>query len=323
LRPTSNLGFVDGYPGIPPGPDRPQAAVKGVLEFRTALATRAKWVRIELRKIETLPGDDLANIFNEPLANIFNEPVGPYPVDLWSKREGEEWSLLSSTDFPFSISIPESIPPSIELEHGAGIQYALVASVCTEGDSRSVSLKRKPNISTMAGIIINKHELHSTWPVYSQPERRAVTKAGMTLTVERNQTCYGPGDRITANATVKSDSLHMVTLEGFEMSLRKSTIFGAGPYAAGKKAVPQGRGVIVAENKFPANLRLNGGIHHTLELGCTVPLNHTTVNGTHFIITYTVVVKALMEMEKHLEIELPVVMSNWRRGVSVEAVRCV
>ncbi|KAJ7577694.1 hypothetical protein C8J56DRAFT_798474 [Mycena floridula] len=325
LRPFPNLDFVHGCPGIPPGPDRPQAAVKGVLP-RTPdrLPQKAKWVRIELRKIETLPGDDLGNIFNDPVGP-FNDPVGPSPVDLWSKQEGEEWSLLSSVDFPFSINIPESIPPSIALENGAGIKYGLVASICTKERSSFQKHKTSTISTTVAPIIIHKHEFHSTWPVYSQPETRAVTQELVTLTVERNRTCYGPEDRITVNATVKSDSLHMVTLEGFEVSLRESTIFKTGPYAAGKKAVPQVRVAIVAEKTFPVIAILYGGMPHKLELRCPVSPNHTTptLYGTHIIIKYTVVVKALMVTGKHLEMELPVVMSNWIREVSVEVVRCV
>ncbi|KAJ7580871.1 hypothetical protein C8J56DRAFT_896224 [Mycena floridula] len=80
---------------------------------------------------------------------------------------------------------------------------------------------------------------------------RAVTQEGVTLTVERNQTCYGPGDRITVNATVKSDeSLHAVILCGFEISLRESMIFRAGPYAAGKKVILEVQEAIVAENQY-------------------------------------------------------------------------
>ncbi|KAJ7580857.1 hypothetical protein C8J56DRAFT_867136 [Mycena floridula] len=316
LRPPPNVDFVHGYPGIPPGtPDRPQASVKGILEVRTPLPIKAKWVRIEFRKIETLPGGGPTN--------TFHDYVGPSPVGLWSKQEGEEWSLLSSLDYPFSIRIPESIPPSTALENGAGIKYELLASVCTKGKSSFFQKHQSKIITTIASIIIDKHELHSTWPVYSQPETRAVTREGVTLTVERNQTCYGPGDRITVNATVKSDSLYTAILCGFEISLRESTIFRAGPYAAGKKAVPQDRVAIVAENQYSVVATLYEGMYHKLELGCAVSPDHTTTtlnSASHFDITYVVAVRALMGGE-HLEMELPVVVSNWVREVSLEAVR--
>lgn len=95
-----------GYPGIPPGaPDRPQAAVKGVrvqqydhtkcisflvvqaIEVRVGLqGVKAKWVRIELRKVETLPGGGQAN--------TFYDFVGPSPVNLWNSSD--EYGVLKS-----------------------------------------------------------------------------------------------------------------------------------------------------------------------------------------------------------------------------------
>jgi hypothetical protein len=92
-----------GYPGIPPGaPDRPQAAVKGVrmaslsvvilvtnvpkaIEVRVGpQGVKAKWVRIELRKVETLPGGGQTN--------TFYDFVGPSPVNLWNSSD--EFGLL-------------------------------------------------------------------------------------------------------------------------------------------------------------------------------------------------------------------------------------
>ncbi|KAJ7576504.1 hypothetical protein C8J56DRAFT_1117467 [Mycena floridula] len=285
LCPLPNLDFVHGYPEYRLGCRIDRRLWLRALVHRTPIPRKVESVRIELRKTETLPGGGLSD--------TFHDFVG---LSLVSKEKGQKRSLLSRHVLPFSINIPESIPPSITLENGAGIKYDLVASICTR-DERSFFRKRNSYImSTMAPVIIKKHELHSTWPLYSQPEWRAVTEEGVTLTVERKQTCYGPGDSITVNATLKSTkSLHMVILTGFEMSLRESTIFRAGPYTA----VPPERVAIVAENKFSVNATLYGEMHRKLELGCM----------------------ALMGTGKHLEIELPVVMSNWQRGVSVEAVK--
>ena len=123
LRPPPNIDFIQGqrldpssqpspitptvgYPGIPPGaPDRPQAAVKGVSFFshrfvfpsepknsNQAIEVRlgpqgvkAKYVRVELRKIETIPGLP---------PNSYYDFVGQSPVNLW--RSSEEYSMLHS-----------------------------------------------------------------------------------------------------------------------------------------------------------------------------------------------------------------------------------
>ncbi|KAJ7734953.1 hypothetical protein DFH07DRAFT_117678 [Mycena maculata] len=315
LRPPPNVDFVHGYPGIPPGPDRPQAAVKGAIEVRVGpQGAKAKWVRIELRKVETLPGGGVVN--------TFHDFVGPSPVNLWSASE--EYSLLRSQDFPFSIRIPESIPPSIDLQNRAGINYELLASVCTKGKKGFLRKRKSVVVSTQADILIDKHELHSTWPVYCQPETRNIAQEGVTLIVERNATCYGPGDRVSLFATVKSDALHTVILRGFELTLKESTIFRAGPYTSGKKSAPQVRVLSISENKFPVNATLYGGTQHRTELTCMISPDHTTTTlnaARHIDITYTLSVKALMGTGTPLIMDLPVIVSNWQRAVSAEAIR--
>ena len=173
-------------------------------------------------------------------------------------------------------------------------------------------------VSTQATIIIDKHELHSTWPVYCQPETRHLAQEGVNLIVQRNHTCYGPGDRITVNATVKSDSLHTIILRGFEISLKESTVYRAGPYAQGKKGAPQVRVVNVCENKLVVNATLYGGTQHQAELWCLLSQNHTTTTlnaARHIDVTYTLSIKALMGTGTHLVMDLPVIVSNWQRCV--------
>ncbi|KAF8889875.1 hypothetical protein BD779DRAFT_1519397 [Infundibulicybe gibba] len=309
LRPPPNVDFVHGYPGIPPGaPDRPQAAVKGAIEVRVGpQGVKAKWVRIELRKVETLPSGGQAN--------TFYDFVGPSPVNLWTASD--EYGVLRTHDFPFSIRIPESIPPTIALEHRAGIKYELVASVCTKGKRIPAKEKVRSCIDSGA-IIIDKHELHSTWPVYSQPESRELPQDGVVLIVDRNQTCYGPGDRVSVIATLKSDSLHTVILRGFELTLKETTIFRAGLYTSGKKSAPQTQEVIISESKFPVNATLYGGTQHRAELVCGISPNHTTTTlnaARHIDVTYILRVKALMGTGTHVIMDLPVILSNWQRRI--------
>lgn len=133
------------------------------IEVRVPAATgvKAKWVRIELRKVETLPGGGEAN--------TYYDFVGPSPVNLWSTSD--EYSLLRSvsscflTAFTFfhllmwygmvsktshSLSgyLSRYRPPlrsrtevsGLDMSDldwcslkAAGIAYELVASVCTKG----------------------------------------------------------------------------------------------------------------------------------------------------------------------------------------------
>lgn len=172
--------------------------------------------------------------------------------------------------------------------------------------------------ATQQTIVLDKHELHSTWPVYTQPETRNLNQEGVNLTVDRSQTCYGPGDRVSVMATLKSDSLHTVILRGFEFTLKETTIFRAGPYATGKKSAPQVKVSIIGEQKVPVNVTLYGGTQHKAELACIIPPNHTTTSlnaARHIDITYVINVKALMGTGAHLIMDLPVIVSNWPRCV--------
>jgi hypothetical protein len=175
-------------------------------------------------------------------------------------------------------------------------------------------------VTTLATIPIDKHELHSTWPVYSQPEIRQLPQEGVNLTVERTRNCYGPGDRVSINATLKSDSLHTVILRGFEFTLKETTIFRAGPYAPGKNKAPQVREAVIGEQKVPVNVTLYGGTQHKAELACIIPPSHLTTSlnsARHIDITYTIYVRALMGTGTHLIMELPVILTNWPRFVVV------
>lgn len=179
----------------------------------------------------------------------------------------------------------------------------------------------KPIIqSTQTTIILDKHELHSTWPVYCQPESRTHAQDGVTLIVDRTHTCYGPGDRVSVMATLKSDNLHTVILRAFEFTLKETVIFRGGPYATGKKGAPQVRTNTIGEQKVPVNVTIYGGTHHKAELSCIIPLNHTTTtinSARHIDITYVINVKALMGTGTHLLMDLPVIVSNWPRSVEI------
>ncbi|KAG1837047.1 hypothetical protein DFJ58DRAFT_734590 [Suillus subalutaceus] len=315
LQPPPNVDFVVGYPGIPPAAkDRPQAAVKGAVEVRVGpQGAKAKWVRVELKKIETLPGGGQTN--------SYFDFVGSSPINLW--QSSDEYGLLQSQDLPFHIRIPESIPPSIALERGAGIRYELVATVCTLG-KKGFFRRRKTVVTSQATtIIIDKHELHSTWPVYAQPESRTVKQDGVHLTVERQRTCFGPGDRVSVMAILKCDSVHPIVLRGFEFSLKETTIFRASTQTS-KRSGPQSKTGLVGEQKVPLNVTLFGGMQHKAEVGCLIPNTHTTTTlnaARHIDITYAIVVKAWYNSMQAVTIELPVIVSNWPRSVSEEAVR--
>jgi hypothetical protein len=179
-------------------------------------------------------------------------------------------------------------------------------------------------VSTQAPIIIDKHDLHSTWPVYSQPETRQLQSEGGTLSVDRGQTCYGPGDRITVAVTFRSDTITGPVLRGFELTLRETTIFTSG--LQGKKAAPLVRQENIADNKLPINGQLYPGAQHRAELAVNLAPTHTTATlntARHIDVTYVLTVKAIVDGLQPIAMDLPVIISNWQRSVSQIAVKYV
>jgi hypothetical protein len=177
--------------------------------------------------------------------------------------------------------------------------------------------RNKPIIlSSTTPIVIDKHELHSTWPVFQQHESRHLTQDAVTLTVDRSQNCHGPGDRVVVHAAIRSDSVQTTILRGFEFTLKETTIFRAGPHITGKSGAPQVKINIIGEQKVLVNMTMHSGQVHRSELAVMVPQTHTTTTLTsarHIDITYVLVVKALMGTGKPLIMELPVIVSNWPR----------
>ncbi|KAK0451273.1 uncharacterized protein EV420DRAFT_1621894 [Desarmillaria tabescens] len=291
--PASRLIVFLGYPSIPSGgTDRPLAAA---IEVRVGpQGVKAKWLRVELRKVEQIP------MVGE---NTFVGYVGPSPVNIWTAPG--EWEVLKSLDFPFDIRIPESIPPILTLEGCASYSGFL--------------RKKKSNVVlTQNEIIIDKHNLHSMWPVYCQTDVRRVELDGVSVTVEHHKTCYGPGDHVAVFATVRSNNLHTVILRGFELSIHESRTFRAGAFTRGQQTMPVTRVGNILENKFAVNMTLMGGMQHKAELSSTISPSHTTTtlnSARHININYVLHVKAIMGTGHLLVMDLPVIMSNWPRRI--------
>ncbi|KAF8577259.1 hypothetical protein K439DRAFT_1639867 [Ramaria rubella] len=311
LRALPNVEFVHGFPGIPAGPDRPHATIRGAVEVRLGTqAVKAKWVKVELRKIETIPSGNRGE--------EFVDLVGQGPITVWQAQH--ESDTLSSKDFPFNIRVPETLPPSVALERGAGIKYEVVATLVIKGKKGLFRREASTPICHRVPVVIDKHELHSTWPIYAQPEARHVASNGLILAVDRTNTCFAPGDRLSVIATLKSESLSPVVLRGLEFSLKETIVF----QSHGKKNGPNVQTMIISEQKTPVSMTIYGGTQHKAELSCIVPGNHTTssVNtGRHIDIGYSLNIKAIIDLANPVAMDLPVTITNWPRHVSAEMTR--
>lgn len=177
-------------------------------------------------------------------------------------------------------------------------------------------------MSNTAQIVIDKHELHSAWPIYLQPDIRQAARDGMSLIVERPNTCYGPGDRVFVRATVKS-SRATIIIKSYEFTLRETAIFRGGAQDPKvRKPGPQVRTGFIGQQQIvvnrPVHPAANGGAH-TVDLGCMVPSGHTSttvVTGDHIEVIYAMTIRVAIEHGDDMVLDnIPVMMSNWPRYV--------
>ncbi|KAG8900983.1 hypothetical protein FRC01_009978, partial [Tulasnella sp. 417] len=291
-----------------------------VVELRpSGSSVKARWVKIELRKLETLPGGGQSN--------TYIDFVGESPVTLWQAKN--EWDEIRSQDLSFQIRVPESIPPSLALERSAGIKYELVATMLTKGKKGILKRESTQNVTASCQIVIDKHELHSAWPMYARPESRSKMLDGYTLTVNRTHQAYGPGDRIAVQTLVKNDTPQVNQVRYYEFSLREHVMYKpAGNQNGTRKMMtqPQTRARAIVEQRIPITMAspLHPGMQAKAELSLQVPFNQTTttVSFAHRIeVQFVIHVRAVLATGLQLFLDLPITMSNWTRAQSIDVVR--
>ncbi|WVW86011.1 hypothetical protein I302_108049 [Kwoniella bestiolae CBS 10118] len=217
LRAPPHLPFIQGYPGIPASPTRKAAGVHGSLELRVgSIPVKAKWVRVEIRKYESLP-PGFPNSSFEPVW----EHIGEIET-LWKPSdESKETELIETADFKFFLPLPENIPPTIELARSTGVRYELVAALCYKQKSGLFKKESYPILKISEPLLIIKHELHSSWPLYNLPDSKTVKAANdqLILNVSRPNTAFSSGDRIQFSASLKSTKSQPFKLKGFECTI--------------------------------------------------------------------------------------------------------
>lgn len=297
LRAPPHLPFIQGFPGVPGGKDRKQAAVCGTVEVRVgAQPIKAKWVRVEIRRHESLPP-------GFPTQDDTWEHVGEINT-LW-QSVGKEFDTLQTADFKFFLPLPETLPPTVEMAKGTGVWYELVAAL---------SYKKKGGIfkSDTANILkiseplrITKHELHAVWPVYNNPDSKTVAGQNLTMTIQRPGVAFGPGDRILLTASLRSARALPFKLRGFECTLLEvvSSIPQAAPATkeAKRKSKPPQQPVVksrpIAQARCAVDENMGKGGEKTARIDMAVPPDVlvTVRNAKTLEVGYEIQVKAVCD----------------------------
>ncbi|KAK0549145.1 hypothetical protein OC845_003261 [Tilletia horrida] len=256
--------FIQGYPGIPRAANhsRPSATITGVVHVRSgSKGIQAAWLRIELRKNETIPpGDHWAEL------------IGRAPTDLWTApgvdartahaptaksgrgkiepaEQPQDWDTLpDASSFPFTIPVPEGLPPTARIDKSASITYELVATLCIQTKRGLIKKETQSSIVQATQlVVIEKHELHSMHPIYHIADEHIASTAPsptneptsiVTAKVFRNQTCYGPGDTVNIRIIVTSDRISPVKLKNLSFAVRETITYRGGPGGTTKGGAP-------------------------------------------------------------------------------------
>ncbi|CAO1632585.1 unnamed protein product [Parajaminaea phylloscopi] len=319
LRAPPHRDFIQGYPGIPAGHGRSAASIAGSVEVRLpGKGAKASWLRIELRKLETTASGE-----------NWGELIGRGPIEVWSARGTAEtdsegkWDLLTNKDFPFKIAIPEGLPPTARIDKQAGISYEVVTSLCIK--SRKGLLRREDTSSIIQythPIAIEKHELHSTWPIYSVPDDHELMVNQIIARVYRKKTCYAPGDSVEVRIILTSKNVSPVKIKSIAFSIRETVTFKGGKRSSrmlgGSTRTANQRSENIAQKSQNLGLKLYKGDVKTYDLALTIPKTHalmTIQTAKHIEVAYSV--RVYVDTKNPIILDhLPLTMTSTPRSTS-------
>lgn len=277
LRAPPHLPFIQGFPGIPAGTNRQPAGVSGTVEVRVgAQPVKAKWVRVEIRRHEQLPPG-----FPSSQEETW-EHVGEIN-NLWKSPPGKDFDLLETADFKFFLPLPEMSPPSVEMMKGTGVKYELVAALCYKKKGGLFKSDSTGIIKISEPLRITKHELHSAWPVYNNPDQKSIQGQDVTMTVQRPGVAFGPGDRLLLTASVKSARQIPFKLRGFECTLLEVVTMYAPPQKEKKKkpAGPIVKSRPIAQARCAVDESVGRGGEKSARIDMAVPSDNLLVTVRH------------------------------------------
>ncbi|WVQ72997.1 hypothetical protein IAR50_002560 [Cryptococcus sp. DSM 104548] len=300
LLPPPHIPFEQGFPGIPRSPNRKPPSVQGTLEVRLGTApVKARWIRVELRKSESLPPGFPGAAVEESW-----EHVGEIRT-LWQPPAGKEWDIIQATDYTFVLDLPPGLPPSIELSRGSGVKYTLVAALCYKQKGGMFKKESFPIMKQTVPIHVIKYETLSSWPVYNIPETRTIKalEGLLELTVSRPSTAFSAGDKISLIARLKSSRPQPFKLLGFECNLFEVITFIPPPPDPNSKSkkhqkistAPVTKSRTIQTVSAPLNETIGLGGEKGARLEMQVGEVLYTARGTKVEVEYDLEVRALVE----------------------------
>ncbi len=222
------------------------------------------------------------------------------------------------------MNIPEGLPPSAKLDKQCEIGYELVTSLCIKTKK---GLLRKESVNRIVQsthpITLEKHELHSVWPMYSVPDDHAVSQGDLRLKIFRQQNCYGPGDEVQVRVIVFSSSVAPIKLKSVSFSI-KETITYKGSSKPAKGGAPGSKGAsqtayVLAGKGRSIGKKIYKGDSQMYDMSAQIPKTHklmTISTAKHIEVSYTMRVRLELQKDAIVLDHLPMTMTNFTREES-------
>lgn len=296
---------------------------------------RAKWLRIELRKIETVPGGE-----------SWGELIGTGPTDVWiagassagqstdRERDGDGtvWEVLRTHDFPFRLPIPEALPPSAKLDKQCGIAYEIVSSLCIKTKRGLLKKEEIPSvIQAVQPIVLDKHELHSTWPAYNQPDTHTGERDGLRAKLRRQRYAFAPGDKVSVKVIVSSSRVEPAKIKSVAVTIKETVTFhGVKPSrksltSSSTSAKPSMQRVeIISQKAKTVGKKIYKGDSNDYDLECIIPKSHPMMSistGKHIEVSYTLRVYVDISKSPIVIDHIPMMMTTFPRQTSLGLMR--
>lgn len=164
-------------------------------------------------------------------------------------------------------------------------------------------------IQSTQPITIEKHELHSTWPIYSVPDDHELGANEVFARVYRKQTCYGPGDKVEVRVILTSKNVSPVKIKSVALSIRETVTFkgnkrGSRLLGGPSKAANQ-KTESIAQKAQSLGTKLYRGDTKTYDMSVTIPKSHalmTIQTAKHIEVAY--------EMRVYVDTKHPIVLDH-------------
>ncbi|KAM0787280.1 hypothetical protein ACM66B_006513 [Microbotryomycetes sp. NB124-2] len=274
LRPPAHRSYLNGYAGVPAAmasppsakdplvdiphrPTRASATLSGIVEVKHPRSDsdsfKAKWLRVELEKIEVVPkraavadDEDDADVVEE---TKFVELIGMRPEAVWeaknsssghreatkkglfgrkTKKDNEEseWQVIPEGNYPFTIAVPEGLPASVEVDSaGNGVSYQIVATLCIKTKKGLLKTIKISTITDSDNVLISKSDQLPAWPIYTPVLLPACVPADLPWAASASSGLPTVGDTKQVRVQLRSDDEDSeLVVKGY----RDSSAYGPG-----------------------------------------------------------------------------------------------